>query len=265
MQLLRSSIKVFLLIGMTFLLASCLTVEEEEDDDGGALPTSWYEDSDGDTFGDPGTEVVGDQPLPTWVTDDTDCDDDNPNANPSELEIADRVDNDCDGEVDNGFKYAFITSTIHDGNLGGLAGADKICDDLAAAVTDPLPLPEGNYVAWLSSLAGNAIDRVTDNPDNTSTYVFTDGAVIADGFRNFIKGDTAINIDELMGGVGSTSHVWTDTGDDGLIVDVAKSCSEWASSSGDGIFGNAGSTGESWTNIIDDECQNAKLLYCIQY
>ncbi|HKO91142.1 MAG TPA: hypothetical protein VJU61_08320 [Polyangiaceae bacterium] len=27
----------------------------------------------------------------------------------------------------------FVTSTTHDGNLGGLAGADKICQDLAAA------------------------------------------------------------------------------------------------------------------------------------
>ena len=122
---------------------------------GGAPATTWYKDANGDGYGDPAAEVVcvDDPSAPgnLWVADNSDCDDTNGNANPSELETADRVDNDYDGEVDNGFKYAFVTSSTHTGNLGGLAGADAICDGLAAGVTAPLPLPTGDYVAWLSS------------------------------------------------------------------------------------------------------------------
>ena len=114
----QSSLKVFLLIGMAFWLASCLPKAEEEEVSVSAPATSWYEDTDGDTYGDPDTEFVGDQPDLSWVTDNTDCDDTNANANPSEIEIADRVDNDCDDEVDDGFKYAFATSSTHTGNLG---------------------------------------------------------------------------------------------------------------------------------------------------
>jgi hypothetical protein len=37
-----------------------------------------------------------------------------------------------DEEEDTSLSF-FVTSTTHDGNLGGLAGADKICNDLAVA------------------------------------------------------------------------------------------------------------------------------------
>jgi hypothetical protein len=39
----------------------------------------------------------------------------------------------------------FVTSTVHDGNLGGLAGADAICNSLASDAGLP-----GTYKAWLS-------------------------------------------------------------------------------------------------------------------
>lgn len=46
-------------------------------------------------------------------------------------------DEDDDAETETGNLQTelsfFVTSTTHDGNLGGLAGADKICQDLAAA------------------------------------------------------------------------------------------------------------------------------------
>ena len=61
-----------------------------------ALP--WFADADSDSFGDP---AVGswacEQPAST-VSDDTDCDDDEPTTNPDATEICnDGVDNDCDG------------------------------------------------------------------------------------------------------------------------------------------------------------------------
>ena len=117
---------------MAFWLAGCFPQEEEEEEVSVSAPsTTWYQDADGDGYGNPAIEVVGvddpSAPGDLWSDNDTDCDDANANANSGELEIADRVDNDCDGEVDNGFKYAFATSSTHPGNLGGLTGADTIC------------------------------------------------------------------------------------------------------------------------------------------
>src|SRR5262249_42934796 len=44
-------------------------------------------------------------------------------------------------------KRVFVTSTTHDGNLGGLDGADAICASLAANAG-----LSGTYKAWLSPL-----------------------------------------------------------------------------------------------------------------
>jgi len=283
MQIFQSSLKVFLLIGMAFWLAGCLPVEEEEEDTGGAPATSWYEDTDGDTYGDPATEFVGDQPDLSWVTDNTDCDDMNANANPAELEIADRVDNECKNGVDDGFKYAFVTSSTHTGkivgpgpdNLVGLAGADAICDSLADVVTVavPLPLPTGEYVAWLSSSPTipssltDARDRVTNDQLNKSTYVNTGGVGIALEFEQLVDGglDSSISFDESGTPVAGVTDVWTDTGINGLILS-GESCLNWTSLDDDemGLYGSANNKDAQWTALNLDKCDKAKRLYCIQ-
>ena len=279
MQLLQSSLRVFLLIGMAFWLASCLPKEEEEDA-GGALATTWYQDADEDTYGDPAIEVDGvddpSAPGDLWVADNTDCDDSNANANPAELETADRVDNDCDGEVDNGFKYAFVTSTWHAGNLGtgGLVGADAICQNLANAAVPALPT--GIYTAWLSStptippsLTTDARNRVTDNQGNNFTYVNTGGIGIAAGFGQMLDGglDSSIRFDESSTLVATFTDVWTDTGVDGnSFSGGVNSCNDWTYQDDDvfGFYGSSQSVNAEWTLVTGQDCEQFKRLYCIQ-
>ncbi len=62
-------------------------------------PSMWYRDLDGDGFGDVATTHpygVMCHPLPGWVSDATDCDDDEPASFPGNPEICDGLDNDCD-------------------------------------------------------------------------------------------------------------------------------------------------------------------------
>ena len=70
-------------------------------DESGALDeTTWYRDSDGDTYGNAArTRDACDQPS-GYVADDTDCDDADVAVNPAASEICDSLDNDCDGSVD---------------------------------------------------------------------------------------------------------------------------------------------------------------------
>ena len=68
--------------------------------DEGFSTSSYYFDFDGDGFGDPVSETQLCAPQPGFVTDNTDCDDNNAAVNPSALEICDGIDNNCDGLVD---------------------------------------------------------------------------------------------------------------------------------------------------------------------
>jgi hypothetical protein len=66
--------------------------------------TTWYLDNDGDGFGG-NMDVIEDFCPPDnylYVNNNLDCDDDNPDINPNAEEIEDGIDNDCDGEIDEG-------------------------------------------------------------------------------------------------------------------------------------------------------------------
>ena len=70
----------------------------DEDDAADAL--TFYEDADGDGFGNLGsTTLACDQPD-GYVTDTTDCDDTNAAINPDATEVCNGADDDCDGTVD---------------------------------------------------------------------------------------------------------------------------------------------------------------------
>jgi hypothetical protein len=79
----------------------------EDDDCDGAIDeddaidvSTWYADSDGDTYGDPlATDIDCDQPS-GYVADDTDCDDTDAAQYPGADEYCNGEDDDCDGDVD---------------------------------------------------------------------------------------------------------------------------------------------------------------------
>ncbi len=65
--------------------------------------TVYYEDSDGDGYGNPYSTILACS-LPTgYVENNSDCDDTNPNVPPPTVEVCDGFDNDCDGRIDEGF------------------------------------------------------------------------------------------------------------------------------------------------------------------
>ncbi len=114
---------------------------------------SWYADADADTFGDPGANVVACVQPEGTVADATDCDDTAAAVNPAAAEVCNRIDDDCDGAVDDADPGLDTTSaatwyTDADGDTYGAPDASSLaclqpdgavsdatdCDDAVAAV-----------------------------------------------------------------------------------------------------------------------------------
>jgi outer membrane protein assembly factor BamB len=77
---------------------------------------SYYQDADGDGYGNPNMSLTATSQPPGYVTNNIDCDDTNANVNPGATEIADGIDNDCDGQVDENastlLKWKYQTSDM---------------------------------------------------------------------------------------------------------------------------------------------------------
>lgn len=162
----------------------------------------------------------------------------------------------------------FVTSIAYKGNLGGLGGADTICDMHAQAANLP-----GTYAAWLSQVdqAGvptHAYSRVLDQP-----YYLVDGSPVAGSVMHLRSADTmplanAINLDET-GAPSTATEAWTGSlGDGASVPEPSGDCQEWTSSlSGDSsVKGNPQSTSDTWSYDVGAgySCDIARPLYCFQ-
>ncbi len=71
------------------------------DDDSAVDADVYYQDADGDGFGDPALSLNACEAVPGYSVDNTDCDDAAAAANPSGVEVCgDALDNNCDGAID---------------------------------------------------------------------------------------------------------------------------------------------------------------------
>ncbi|MCB9692361.1 MAG: hypothetical protein H6736_11150, partial [Alphaproteobacteria bacterium] len=85
------------------LLAGCARGPRETCAERDRIP--FFADDDGDGFGDPDRYILECEAFPGFVRDATDCDDGNAAVYPFALEVCDRIDNDCDRSIDEGWPY----------------------------------------------------------------------------------------------------------------------------------------------------------------
>ena len=109
--------------------------------DNGLTFQDFYVDADGDGSGDAsGTAVSSCQPkVMGRVANKLDCNDGNPTVKPGAAELCNKVDDNCDGQIDNGITYQDYYPDV-DGDGFGSAGAaaENSCSTVAGKVTNNL-------------------------------------------------------------------------------------------------------------------------------
>ncbi len=150
---------------------------------------------------------------------------------------------------------AFVTSTRVTGDLGGVAGADTICQMHAQNAG-----LAGTYRAWLASSAGSAPSRL----GAARGWRRADGLPIADTAASLL-GDPRLFYLLVVNERGArtySTYVWTGTRADGGAS--AETCGDWTSGAEFqwGATGNGNLASIAWTAGGRNECATTQPLYC---
>jgi MYXO-CTERM domain-containing protein len=147
-------------------------------DIGASDASTWYADTDGDTYGDP-ANTVAECALPAgYVADSTDCDDTDAQVNSEGIEMCDGVDNDCDGTVDQNATNPSVWYEDSDGDTyGNLLSLVSACDAPAGYVGDGTDCDDTNAAIYIGAAEvcdgiDNDCDGDIDDQDGDVTGLF---------------------------------------------------------------------------------------------
>ncbi len=135
--------------------------------------TTYYADADGDGFGDSSNSIIACTPPSSYVTNSTDCDDNDANNYPGNTEICDGQDNDCDGLVDEGAGTVYYADSDGDG-FGANGNSIVACAPPSGYVTDNTDCNDNDA----NNYPGNT--EVCDGQDNDCDGTIDEGCGTCD-------------------------------------------------------------------------------------
>ena len=154
------------------------------------------------------------------------------------------------------YNYVFATSSKHTGDLGGLAGADAICQTRASAAG-----LGGTYVAWLSTSTVDAISRL----GAARGWVRPDGRPVFDTQADLLAGHVLYppRLDETGADLLRAS-VTTGTGRDGRRSTGGTTCGDWtvANTGLVAIGEDSVASGGFTLTGINATCDTPRSFYC---
>jgi hypothetical protein len=141
------------------------------------VQNSYYTDADGDNFGTGAAILACSQPLGT-ATNDLDCDDTNAAINPNAVELCNNLDDDCDGNIDEGLTFITYYADVDGDSFGDPASSVSACTPPSGYVTNNQDCNDNDLA--INPLAIEVCDGIDNNCNGTadegllSTY-YADG------------------------------------------------------------------------------------------
>ena len=164
--------------------------------------TTYYRDADDDTYGDPAVFLDAVSAPSGYVTDNTDCDDSNAAANPGATEVLDGIDNNCDGNIDEGFANTpptavagAIPNPAASGQTVTLVGSSSSANDTGQSLTYSWSQTAGTTVTLSpNASAANptfvAPTLTPGGPNETLTF----SLVVNDGVENSVADTVDVTV-----------------------------------------------------------------------
>lgn len=173
-------------------------------------------------------------------------------------------------------RYVFLSSLAVSGDLGGMAGADQLCNQLVA--DSPLT---GTFRAWLLVDGQTLADRFPEMSGLQISWNFRNvhGDVLAKSFDDLVKlGPASSLVYTEHGDVVSEASVWTNITSAGEAA--GGDCAQWTSEEGpsalvghSGFFPDVGAEAQQWhverrwtdRDGVKRACKSSTFhLYCMQ-
>ena len=171
------------------------------------VQSTFYLDTDGDGYGDPDISQQACS-APTGTSHlDTDCDDSDPSAHPGGTEVCDGVDQNCDGDIDEGLADEWWPDL--DGDGYGAGTGTEACEQPSGYVDNEDDCDDTEELAWTG--ATEVADGVDNDCDGSSLH----GVFNATSNRDLAGGAYEYDSFDIAGGVTVTV-----TGTDPLEVYV---------------------------------------------
>jgi hypothetical protein len=92
------------------------------------VQNTYYADADGDTYGDAGSTTMACSAPEGYVSDATDCNDADGAVNPGATEVCNGIDDNCDGNIDEGLTFTTYYADADGDTYGDAASTVTTCD-----------------------------------------------------------------------------------------------------------------------------------------